>query len=206
MAPGLRGVRVAPDRSERPSSAVSCRQGKPEAQAWADEKSYESILPKKVENRRAPARGGHDIHWREGTNRLAHRGSATSTRLRTRERMSNGAEPNSRVGQARCRTQVLLDRPRRSRKRTHVCSPERTQRVRGVMPGKGSRGTWNKCGGFIAAFMPRKPLDALEGAHARGSAGDGFYHPRRLPPGEGGVWGDAPGFVGRIVLRAISPA
>jgi hypothetical protein len=85
--------------------------------------------------------------------------------------------------------------PRRSRKRTQLCSPERTQRVRAVMPGKGSRGPWNKCGGFIAAFMPRKPLDALEGAHARGSAGDGFYHPRRLPPGEGGVWGNAPGFV-----------
>ena len=45
------------------------------------------------------------------------------------------------------------------------------------MPGKGSRGPWNKCGGFIAAFMPRKPLEALEGIHARGSAGDGFVIP-----------------------------
>jgi hypothetical protein len=26
-----------------------------------------------VENRRAPARGGHGIHWREGTNRSAYR-------------------------------------------------------------------------------------------------------------------------------------
>ena len=35
-----------------------------------DEQSYESIVPMKVENRRAPARGGHGIHWREGMNRL----------------------------------------------------------------------------------------------------------------------------------------
>lgn len=54
--------------------------------------------------------------------------------------------------------------------------------------------------------MPRKPLEALEGIYARGSAGDGFYHPRRLPPGEGGVWGEAPGFVKRIVLRTTSRA
>ena len=27
--------------------------------------SYEPIVPVKVENRRAPARGGHGIHWRE---------------------------------------------------------------------------------------------------------------------------------------------
>ncbi|MBK6973700.1 MAG: hypothetical protein IPH26_12420 [Sterolibacteriaceae bacterium] len=67
--------------------------------------------------------------------------------------------------------------PQRSGKRTHLCSSERTQGVRAVMPGKGSRGPWNKCGGFIAAFMPRKPLEALEGIHARGSAGDGFVIP-----------------------------
>ena len=33
------------------------------------EQSYEPIVPLKVENRRAPARGGHGIHWREGANR-----------------------------------------------------------------------------------------------------------------------------------------
>lgn len=38
-------------------------------QLWVGEQSYEFIVPTKVENRRAPARGGHGIHWREGTNR-----------------------------------------------------------------------------------------------------------------------------------------
>jgi RNA-directed DNA polymerase len=39
-------------------------------QLWVDEQSYDFIVPMKVENRRAPARGGHGIHWREGMNRL----------------------------------------------------------------------------------------------------------------------------------------
>ena len=30
------------------------------------EQSYHPILPGKVGNRRAPARGGHGTHWREG--------------------------------------------------------------------------------------------------------------------------------------------
>ena len=51
------GVRAAPARSERPSSGVSCGQGKPEAQARAGEQSYDSIVPMKVENRRAPEKG-----------------------------------------------------------------------------------------------------------------------------------------------------
>jgi hypothetical protein len=79
--PGLRGARAAPARSERPSSGVSCGQGKPEAQVRAGEQSYDSIVPMKVENRRAPARGGHGIHWREGMNRSTYRCSATCTRL-----------------------------------------------------------------------------------------------------------------------------
>ena len=44
-------------RSEGPSSGVSCGQGKPEAQARAGEQSYDSIVPMKVENRRAPEQG-----------------------------------------------------------------------------------------------------------------------------------------------------
>ena len=33
--------------------------------------------------------------------------------------------------------------------------------------GRASRGTWNKCDGVVVvAFMPRKPLDALEDADA----------------------------------------
>jgi len=80
-APGPRGVRAPPKEANKPSSAVTCCQGKPEAQARAGEQSYESIVPRKVEKRRALARGGHDIHWREGTNRSTHRYSATGTRL-----------------------------------------------------------------------------------------------------------------------------
>lgn len=38
-------------------------------QLRVDEKSYDPIVPTKVGNRRAPARGGHDIHRREGANR-----------------------------------------------------------------------------------------------------------------------------------------
>ena len=33
------------------------------------EQSYEPMVPMKVENRRAPARGGHGIHRRDGANR-----------------------------------------------------------------------------------------------------------------------------------------
>jgi len=36
------------------------------------EQSYEPIVPAKVENSRAPARGGHGIHWREGANKRTH--------------------------------------------------------------------------------------------------------------------------------------
>ena len=44
------------------------------------EESYEPIVPMKVENRRAPARGGHDIHWREGGNRWTYRHGDAYTR------------------------------------------------------------------------------------------------------------------------------
>jgi hypothetical protein len=57
------GKRTNPRRGE------PCCQGRPEGQAWVDEQSYEPIVPMKVENRRAPERGGHGIHWREGANR-----------------------------------------------------------------------------------------------------------------------------------------
>ncbi len=33
------------------------------------EQSYEPTVPVKVGNRRAPVRGGHGTHWREGANR-----------------------------------------------------------------------------------------------------------------------------------------
>jgi hypothetical protein len=33
------------------------------------EQSYDPIVPRKAENRRAPERGGHGIRWREGGNK-----------------------------------------------------------------------------------------------------------------------------------------
>ena len=98
-------------------------------------------------------------------------------------------------------------KPRRSRKQTHFCSLKLTRLMRGDLPGKGSRGPWNKCGVFIAAFMPRKPLDALDGRYATWVApGMWFLHLRRLPHGECGVWGRAPWFAAvagsRLILRA----
>jgi group II intron reverse transcriptase/maturase len=37
-----------------------------------DEQSYDLVVPVKVENRRASARSGHGIHWREGGNRCTY--------------------------------------------------------------------------------------------------------------------------------------
>ena len=36
------------------------------------EQSYESMVPTKVGNRRAPERGDHGTHWRDGTNKLTY--------------------------------------------------------------------------------------------------------------------------------------
>ena len=49
------------------------------------EQSYDPILPTKVENCRAPARGGHRIHWREGGSRRTNlwKGDITRRRART---------------------------------------------------------------------------------------------------------------------------
>jgi hypothetical protein len=65
-----RWKRGRPREANRPSTRSTCppretggRQGR------VDEQSYEPIVPAKVGNRRAPARGGHDTHWREGGNR-----------------------------------------------------------------------------------------------------------------------------------------
>ena len=51
------------------------------------EQSYNPTVPTKVENRRAPARGGHGIHWREGGSRRTNLLKGDITRLRTRNRM-----------------------------------------------------------------------------------------------------------------------
>src|SRR5215469_14120160 len=54
---------------------------------WIWEQSYNPIVLTKVENRRAPARGGHGIHWREGGSRRTNLLKGDITRLRTRNRM-----------------------------------------------------------------------------------------------------------------------
>lgn len=54
---------------------------------WIREQSYNPVVPTKVENRRAPARGGHGIHWREGGSRRTHLLKGDITRHRTRNDM-----------------------------------------------------------------------------------------------------------------------
>ena len=75
------GTRDSPREANKPSTRRTCRQGKPEAQGRVGEQSYDSIVPMKVENRRAPEKGGHGIHWREGMNRSTYRRRVTCTRL-----------------------------------------------------------------------------------------------------------------------------
>jgi RNA-directed DNA polymerase len=48
------------------------------------EQSYNPIVPTKVENRRAPARGGHGVHGREGGSRRTNPLKGDITRLRAR--------------------------------------------------------------------------------------------------------------------------
>ena len=79
--PGPRGTRVAPREAKQAlDEEKPAAKGDQRRQLRAGEQSYDSIVPMKVENRRAPARGGHGIHWREGMNRSMYRGSATGTR------------------------------------------------------------------------------------------------------------------------------
>jgi RNA-directed DNA polymerase len=51
------------------------------------EQSYNPIIPRKVGNRRAPERGGHGTHWREGGSRRTNLLKGYITRLRTRNIM-----------------------------------------------------------------------------------------------------------------------
>ena len=72
------GTREIPKGSEQAlDEQQPVAKGDRRQQLRADEQSYEPIVPMKVANRRAPARGGHDTHWREGANRWMHRRSAT---------------------------------------------------------------------------------------------------------------------------------
>ncbi|MBK6975617.1 MAG: VOC family protein [Sterolibacteriaceae bacterium] len=69
--------------------------------------------------------------------------------------------------------------------------------------GQGDRGI--NAAGSSPRLCRESPL--RPGGHPRSGQRRGWVcHPRRLPPGEGGVWGDAPGFVKRSVLRTTSRA
>ena len=59
---------------------VPAHQGRPEVPGKGEEQSYESMVPKKVGNRRAPARGGHGTHWRDGTNKHMSRSGGSMDR------------------------------------------------------------------------------------------------------------------------------
>jgi hypothetical protein len=67
--PGPEENEGVPREANRPSTRGTCRQGRPESAGKGRERSYEPIVPMKVANRRAPGRGGHGNHWREGGNR-----------------------------------------------------------------------------------------------------------------------------------------
>ena len=80
--PGPRGMRVAPwEAKQALDEEKPAAKGDRRRQLRVGEQSYDSILPMKVENRRASERSGHGIHWREGMNRSTYRRSATGTRL-----------------------------------------------------------------------------------------------------------------------------
>ena len=52
------------------------------------EQSYDPIVPVKVGNRRAPARGGHGTHWREGGARVDASGEGTIAETQSSAPMS----------------------------------------------------------------------------------------------------------------------
>src|SRR5215469_14062347 len=54
---------------------------------WMAEQSYDPIVPVKVANCRAPARGGHRTHWREGGSKRTNLLKGNITRLGTRKDM-----------------------------------------------------------------------------------------------------------------------
>ena len=66
-SPGMRALPTGSEQTLDEENPVA--KGDRRRQLRVDEQSYEPIVPMKVANRRAPARGGHDTHWREGANR-----------------------------------------------------------------------------------------------------------------------------------------
>jgi hypothetical protein len=66
---GLREARASPGKRTNPRRGVPATKGDQRRQERVGEQSYDLIVPGKVGNRRAPERGGHGTHWREGVNR-----------------------------------------------------------------------------------------------------------------------------------------
>jgi hypothetical protein len=62
-------TRASHGKRTNPQRGVPAAKGDRRRQGRIGEQSYEPILPMKVANRRAPERGGHGTHWREGANR-----------------------------------------------------------------------------------------------------------------------------------------
>src|ERR1700746_711007 len=64
-----REARASPGSEQTLERGVPAAKGDRRRQERLGEQSYAPIVPVKVGNRRAPARGGHGTHWREGGNR-----------------------------------------------------------------------------------------------------------------------------------------
>src|SRR5499433_2181700 len=69
IEPGPGEARASPGKRIDPQRGVPATKGDRRRQEGVGEQSYEPIVPTKVGNRRAPARGGHGTQWREGGNR-----------------------------------------------------------------------------------------------------------------------------------------
>jgi hypothetical protein len=70
MEPGPEGNEGVPREANKTLDEENpAAKGDRRWRARVGEQSYEPIIPAKVENRRAPERGGHGSHRREGANR-----------------------------------------------------------------------------------------------------------------------------------------
>src|SRR5262249_16736285 len=110
IEPGPGEARGSPGKRIDPQRGEPATKGDGRGQEGVGEQSYEPIVPTKGGNRRAPARGGHGTHGREGENREPHRLVPENARHRTRERMSNGTQSTSRTGKGGSGAEILLDR------------------------------------------------------------------------------------------------
>jgi len=84
------GISQEPKRARYllPSGEVPAAKGDRRQPWMGGEQSYRLIVPVKVENRRAPVRGGHGIHWREGGARGDASGEGTIAETQNSDPMS----------------------------------------------------------------------------------------------------------------------